>query len=99
MRKNAKDPPIPEQAKADPAAFEILRVWIAQGDQHVSLRTGVWDDPAAWGILLADITRHIAGAHADSMQWDPAAPVERIKAGFNAELASPTDEPTGRFED
>jgi hypothetical protein len=51
---------VPEAAKADSGSFEVLRVWIAKKGQHVSLRVGVWEDPAAWGILLVDLIRHIA---------------------------------------
>jgi hypothetical protein len=41
---------VPEAAKQDPKSFELLRVWVANKAQHVSLRTAVWKDPAAWGI-------------------------------------------------
>ena len=51
---------IPDAAKKDSNAFEILRIWIAGGSQHVSLKTGVWEDPAAWGLMLADLAKHVA---------------------------------------
>ena len=35
----------------DPKAFELIRIWIANKGQHVSLATQVWDDAAAWGIM------------------------------------------------
>jgi hypothetical protein len=38
---------IPDAAKADPQAREILCIWLAAGGQHVSFKTGVWDDPAS----------------------------------------------------
>jgi Domain of unknown function (DUF5076) len=40
---------IPDAAKTDPKSFELLRVWIANKGQQVSLRAGVWKDPAPWG--------------------------------------------------
>ena len=46
---------IPAAARQDARSFELLRVWIAKEDQHVSLRAGAWKDPAAWGIVLADL--------------------------------------------
>ena len=55
----------PPAAKRDAASFELLRVWIAGQGQHVSLRSGVWEDPFAWGIVLADLARHIV--HAESL--------------------------------
>jgi hypothetical protein len=54
---------IPDAAKADPQAREILRIWLAGGGQHVSFKTGVWDDPAAWGLMPADLARHVANSY------------------------------------
>ncbi len=51
---------IPEEAQKDKASFEVLRVWIANQAQHVSIRSGAWEDPFAWGIVLADLARHVA---------------------------------------
>src|ERR1039457_1262129 len=53
---------IPPAAARDHASFEVLRVWIAEQGQHVSIRSGAWEDPFAWGIVLADLARHIAFA-------------------------------------
>ena len=38
-------------------------MWIAEKGQHVSIQSGAWEDPFAWGIVLADLARHIALAH------------------------------------
>jgi hypothetical protein len=86
---------IPDAVRSDPDSFELLRVWIAHGGQHVTLRTGGWDDPAAWGIMLADVARHVANAYHQEKGLDRAASLERIKAGLYVEFESPTDEPTG----
>jgi hypothetical protein len=85
---------IPDAAKQDPKSFELLRVWVANKGQHVSLRTGVWKDPAAWGIMLSDLIQHIANAYQDE-GLDRLKTLQRIKAGLDAELAKPTDRPTG----
>ena len=42
---------IPPAAARDRASFEVLRVWIAEQGQHVSIRSGAWEDPFAWGIV------------------------------------------------
>jgi uncharacterized protein DUF5076 len=55
-------------------------------DQHVSLRMGVWEDPAAWGIMLADLARHVAASYAQDARLDPGEALERIKEGLDAEL-------------
>jgi hypothetical protein len=88
----------PPAATRDTAAFELLRVWVAEQGQHVSLRSGVWEDPFAWGIVLADLARHIVTAeamHRDDLDED--AFLARILEGFEAEIESPTDEPEGEL--
>ena len=86
----------PPAAQRDKAAFEVLRLWIAEQGQHVSIRSGAWEDPFAWGIVLADLARHIALAHEmQDERVDKDAFLERLLEGFNAEIDSPTDEPEG----
>lgn len=92
----ALDPP--PAATRDKAAFELLRVWVADQGQHVSLRSGAWEDPFAWGIVLADLARHIVNAESlNRKDFDSEAFLERILEGFNAEIESPTDEPEGEI--
>ncbi|HWZ97000.1 MAG TPA: DUF5076 domain-containing protein [Candidatus Dormibacteraeota bacterium] len=86
---------IPEEALRDEKSFELARVWVANKGQHVSLRIGTWEDPSAWGIVLADLARHVANGYKQDMNLDPIETVARIKKLFLAELDSPTDEPTG----
>jgi Domain of unknown function (DUF5076) len=86
----------PPAAQRDKAAFEVLRVWIAEQGQHVSIRSGAWEDPFAWGIVLADLARHIANAHQlQSAAIDKDAFLDRLLEGFEAEIDNPTDEPEG----
>jgi hypothetical protein len=87
---------IPDATKTDPKSFELLRVWVANKGQHVSLRAGVWKDPAAWGIMLADLAKHIANSYQDE-GLDRLETLHRIKAAFDAEWASPTDEVSGQI--
>jgi hypothetical protein len=89
---------LPPAASRDKASFEVLRVWIAEQGQHVSIRSGAWEDPFAWGIVLADLARHIALAHQlqhPNEDVDPEAFVARLLEGFHAEIENPTDEPEG----
>ena len=87
---------IPEEAQRDKASFEVLRVWIANQAQHVSIRSGAWEDPFAWGIVLADLARHIALAHQlQNEGTDTDAFLDRLLEGFQAEIDNPTDEPEG----
>jgi hypothetical protein len=88
---------IPDNARQDSKSFELLRVWVANKAQHVSLRAGVWEDPAAWGIMLADLARHVANAYQQDVGLNPEESLRRIKAALEAEFSGPTDEPSGRL--
>ena len=89
---------VPPAAQRDKASFEVMRVWIAEQGQHVSIASGTWDDPFAWGIVLADLARHIALAHQmQNSKIDPEAFMERLLEGFQAEIDNPTDEPEGEI--
>lgn len=88
---------IPDAATKDPDSREMVRAWVANKALHCSLQVGVWKEPAAWGILLADIARHVGNAHAEMDGRDRAATVAAIRKLFNAELDKPTDEPKGGF--
>ncbi|MHB1023011.1 MAG: DUF5076 domain-containing protein [Acidobacteriaceae bacterium] len=86
----------PPAAQRDKAAFELLRVWIAEEGQHVSLRAGVWDDPAAWGMMLADLARHIVNAHAQqNKKLNSDAFLQQLREGFDEELDNPTEDVEG----
>lgn len=82
---------IPEAAKLDQQSIEIIRVWIADQNQHFSLRVGLWDDPAAWGLLLADLARNIASAYEQDASLNREASLARIRQAFDTELENQTD--------
>jgi hypothetical protein len=88
---------VPEAARTDAKSFELLRVWIAHQDQHISLRVGVWKDPEAWGMMLADLARHIASAFEQSEKRDALEVLARVKAAFETEMETPTDEIRGEL--
>ncbi len=91
--------PIPAAASRDPRSLEVLRVWIANGEQHVALAFGMWEDAAAWGLLLADLARHIAEAHAQQdTDVDAEDFLERLRSGMEAELDGPTDDIEGSIQ-
>jgi hypothetical protein len=55
--------PIPDSVVDANEVMEIARLWIADGDQHVVLSPKLWRDPAAWGLMLVDLARHVANAY------------------------------------
>lgn len=77
---------VPAAVQVDPNAYELVRIWIANNEQHVSLRSGVWEDPAAWGIMLADLARHVAEIYKRDAGREVSATLQRIMAGIHAEL-------------
>jgi hypothetical protein len=69
---------------------EVLRAAIVDGGLHVSLRRA-FDDPEAWGMLIADVARHVARIYAREDKFPEEQTLERIRSLFNAEMDSPTD--------
>jgi hypothetical protein len=88
---------VPPVAAKSRDSLEVARIWVAEGDQHVMLRVGAWEDPAAWGVLLVDFARHLARGYEQSVGRSPIETLARIRAGFDAEWESPTDEPRGEL--
>jgi hypothetical protein len=56
----------------------------------VSLRRA-FDDPEAWGMLIADVTRHVARIYAAEADMNEDVTIERIRNMFDAEMDAPTD--------
>jgi hypothetical protein len=69
---------------------EVMRCAIVDGALHVSLRRA-FDDPEAWGMLLADVTRHVARIYATEDKFREDETIERIRALYEAEMDAPTD--------
>jgi hypothetical protein len=80
----------PPMTGEDENAIEMIRAWIANGDLHVSMRLGIWqeledpqiDERDAWGELLADLTRHIANGMMKEHGWDYDSTRDRIRTAF-----------------
>jgi hypothetical protein len=86
--------PIPSTAADDPKAIEIARMWVAHGEQHVAIRVGAWKKPEAWGIVLADLAKHLARAYEQPVGLNRDAALEQIKAKLEAEMNSLPEDPT-----
>ena len=90
---------VPAAAGKDAAAFELLRVWVAQGAQQITLRPGIWQDPSAWGVMLADLARSIVKIHAENdAELDTEAFLAAVLEGFDTEIESVLDEFGGEDE-
>jgi len=89
------DKPIFDALMIPPTALEqggveVLRAAVVDGGLHVSLRRA-FEDPEAWGMLIADVARHVARIYATESKFREEETLERIRALFNAEMDSPTD--------
>jgi hypothetical protein len=91
---------VPSVAQKDAASFELIRVWVAQQSQQISLRPGVWQDPAAWGVMLADLARNIVQVHVENDdELDGGAFLAALLEGFDTEIESVLNEFGGEDEE
>lgn len=74
----------------DKGGTEVLRAAIVDGALHVSLRRA-FDDPEAWGMLIADLARHVARIYATEMNMPEEETLARVRGIFEAEMDAPTD--------
>jgi len=87
--------PIFDALQIPPSALEqggveVLRAAIVEGALHVSLRRA-FDDPEAWGMLIADIARHVARIYAKEGPLSEDDVLERVRAVFETEMDTPSD--------
>jgi len=66
-------------------SVEIVRVWATDGKLNMTVASDVWDDPAAWGIMLADLAGKIATSLACSKGFVREQILERLREGFDDE--------------
>src|SRR5688572_22160669 len=97
MNETNRELVIPPIAAGSNTSKEILRAWVADNSLHCSLVPTAWDDPSAWGIVLADVAKHVANAVHEERGISVEDTLDSIKHMFNAEMLNPTDEPKGDF--
>ena len=77
-------------AALEQGGVEVLRAVIIDGGLHVSLRRA-FEDPEAWGMLIADVARHVARIYATESQVSEEQTLARVRAIFEAEMDAPSD--------
>jgi hypothetical protein len=77
-------------AALEQGGVEVLRAVIIDGGLHGALRRA-FDDPEAWGMLIADVARHVARIYAGEKQMSEEETLSRVRAIFEAEMDAPTD--------
>jgi hypothetical protein len=95
---------IPPAALRDENAVEIARVWIAEQGLHCSMKIGLYaaeDGPEteikAWGIILADLTQHIANALSAEGFGARSDLHEALVEALTQELNDPTSPARGEW--
>jgi len=84
-KRELKSPPSIDDAQS---AQEMIRFWIADNTDHVSLRVGEAAEPAKeptmWGFMLADIAKHVTAAFKDLHPDGPEKEdiIKEIVTGF-----------------
>ena len=56
-----KELDIPAGADGEDGAVEMIRFWLANGQDHVALNVGMFakaEEPGCWGMIAADIVKH-----------------------------------------
>jgi len=93
---------VPPAAQRDEHALQMVSAWIAEQGFHCTLNIGMWKangraEPEAWGILLADMVRHIANAIEEDEGTSAVQTNTAIVQSMLEELQSPTSRATGNF--
>lgn len=78
---------------AQKGGVEVLRAGVVEGGLHVTLRRA-FNDPQAWGILLADVARQVARVYAQEGMDMEDKVIERIRGAFASEMNSPANSGT-----
>ena len=96
----------PPQIDGDENATEMMRVWLAHNDLHVSLLLGMWadaedceiDECEAWGELMADSMQHVANGLSESLGISKQEIISKISQSFLSHLKSPEGDIRGGSE-
>lgn len=85
----------PPATDEDPDSFEILRVWAADGEQHVTIAPALAGGAEDFGVMLAQLARHGARLYSqrDGHSFENA--VALIRSGLDHEFENPTGAETG----
>jgi hypothetical protein len=83
-------PPFVEES----GGTEVLRAFVDSGSGLSVMFQRAFETPDTWGVLLADVARHVARGYAEGDQQMEQAALEQIRRLFNAEWDRPTDRGT-----
>ncbi len=88
MTKKISELPLPK-IEGGQTFIELLSVWIVDGLPTYVITGQLSKDPAQWGLILADIIRHLGRAY-EANGSSLGQSIDRIKSGLDAEWEHPT---------
>ena len=93
---------VPPAAQRDEEAIQMLSAWIAENGLHCSMKVGMWqkngqNEPRAWGVLLADVVRHLANAVEEEFGEPADKTADLIVQSIQREFDEPTSRAIGSF--
>ncbi|MGY1459844.1 DUF5076 domain-containing protein [Luteimonas sp. A534] len=80
---------IPPDALTDPEAFELMRLWAANGQLHVTISSEVAGGAEDFGELLADLFEHASRMYAQRDRMPLAQCRELMLQDFLRRTVSP----------
>jgi len=83
--------PVPEAALEATNGREVLRLWTTDSGERVILRIDGLE-PAAWGLMLVDVARHVAHAYGRQGRFSLNDAFAEVVTMFIAEIQEPTDQ-------
>lgn len=90
---------IPPAALADKEAFEILRVWAANNEQHVTIHSQLNGGASEFGYLLAQLAYHGSKLYAQRFNQPEVKVLDQILERFNEEINDNNGDVTGSIGD
>ncbi len=75
---------------------EVLRAFIVADDLHVSL-ANAFEQPEIWGVLLADIARHVTDMYVAKAGLPREETLAKIRKSLDEEWAGQSPAPSSDF--
>ena len=77
-------------AAGEKGGIEVLRAGVVEGGLHVMLRRA-FNDPRAWGVLLADVAKQVSRIYAPEKNEEEAQVLSSIRDALIAEINAPAN--------
>lgn len=86
---------IPSAILKDPNSFEIIRVWAANNEQHVSINSDLNGGASDFGYMLAQLAIHGSKLYMQKFNQPENIMLDEILGSFKNEISNNTGKPSG----